>query len=140
MPKSRARLLPLQLSALTLALTLALVSSLFSPWVVANPSAEPVRAALARGIDFSHPVTVMFEWKPVAPHPSEEAVRQALQSQGFAWARAEARESLQAPPKVTLQATRTARQEPGALNSIIQSVNGLAAGQGHQSWTVTQQR
>jgi hypothetical protein len=122
------------------ALALAVAALHLVPICAAEPPAEPVRAAEASGIDFSRPVSVTFEWKPSAPHPSEEVVRQALQSQGFAWARAESRESQQSTAKVSISVTRSGQQAPGALSAIIKSVSGLASGQGAQSWSITQQR
>ena len=122
------------------ALALAVAALHLLPICAAEPPAEPVRAAVAGGIDFSRPVTVKFEWKPSAPNPSEEAVRQALQSQGFAWARAEARDSLQSKAKVTINATRSGLQSPEPLSAVIKSVSSIASGQGAQSWSITQQR
>ncbi len=133
---SNARINPLVVQALAVAVAAVFVASSHA----ADPPAEPVRAAEASGIDFSRPVTVRFEWKPNASHPSEEAVRQALQAQGFAWARAEARDSQQSAAKVTINATRSGQQTPSSLSALIKSVSGLASGQGTQSWSITQQR
>ena len=133
---SKLRIKPLVLQALAFAVAGVLATQSYA----AEPPAEPVRAAEAGGIDFSRPVTVKFEWKPSASHSSEEAVRQALQSQGFAWARAEARDSLQSTPKITINATRSGQQAPAALSALINSVSSTASGQGTQSWSITQQR
>ena len=133
---SKPRICPTFRHVLALAVAGALAAHSFS----AEPPAEPVRAAEAGGIDFARPVTVRFEWKPSTPNPSEEAVRQALQSQGFAWARAEARDSLQSTARVTINATRSGQQAPEALSAVIKSVSGIASGQGAQSWSITQQR
>ena len=44
------------------------------------------RPSEASGIDFSRPVTVRFEWKPNASHPSEEAVRQGTSKEAAGYA------------------------------------------------------
>jgi hypothetical protein len=108
------------------------------PTPATEPLAEPLRAAVAQGMNLSKPVTIEFEWQPGAKSGVIESVRKALQAQGFSWSQTELRQSADAEPVFTIVAKFSGTKEPGALSKAMDSVNKLVAGSRSIHWSVKQ--
>lgn len=123
---------------LTCSAALVLACLLFPSAWATQVEDDPVQVVRAKGLNFTRPVTVKFEWKLHATPAAEAKVKQLLQAEGFAWARAEATESGSSQTSLHISASKSGNLNEASLSQTIRSIRALTAGEGTSSWSFAQ--
>ena len=129
----------MSLQRLACSVCVALLGCLCATAWAAPARQDPMQLAREMGLNYSKPITVKFEWKPLGSPASELKVKQLLQDQGFSWTRAETTEGASSKTTVHISASRSGLWSESSLSHTVAGVAALTGGSdGTVSWSLTQ--